>query len=928
MKSSYNYSKPINSHLIPGDPLYSQQWHFDLIGSIGRPKNGGSSVGVEAIWEDYRGQGIKVGIWDDGVQSHHPDLAINYNSQLQVSVEGTPNNGQPLTGEDGHGTSVAGLIGAAKNSSGVVGVSYESQLTGVRIFGGQDDINSNWERYLKTLDHLSQFDVTNHSYGGYPDFAVYGDVAKFAYASANGRDGLGTINVKSAGNSNIDGNGEGLDASRHTITVAATDINGQVTSYSTYGAHILVAAPAASVTTDLIGLGNGYDGLPDNNYTNNFGGTSAAGPVTAGVVALMLSANDQLGWRDVQNILVYSSTGAGSLYGGSTSNQNATWKWNDAADWNGGGLHYSEDYGYGIVNAYSAVRMAEVWSILYDASPLTSNNEAIVTTGNIIVNNPILDQKTLTYAFNVAQDISLEHVAMTINLTHSYFNDLKIKLISPTGTSYTLYDGSSGDGGTADFGLNYAFGIEGFRGEGSLGTWNLVIQDVARRDSGILNSINFMGYGSPQSNYDVYHYTEEIFDVITLNGQSSRINLSDLNGGLDWINLASVANDLDISLESGSASTLTGMTFLNIAQDGTLIENIAAGDGNDSIIANTADNVVFGGRGNDIMWGMAGNDTAIFRGQDADYVINFINGITSVTGLDGSDQLVGFEFIQFDNVLLNDPSGGVIPPDTSAPILMSSNPADNLVNVAINSNIVLTFDENIILGDGNIILTNGVGDVSLIAANDINQVTVNGKELTINPVENLNYKTNYYLTIGADAIGDESGNDFIINDPTTFNFSTESQLTIINGTNRGERLNGTNNDDLIRGLGGNDRINGFLGDDILDGGAGQDSIIFNTVLGINNSDILINFNTRDDTISLENAIFSNLTKTGTLNAVNFVSNAGGVAMDSNDYILYDSNSGHIFYDPDGNGNTSAMMFAQIDLDSVQGTLSQADFLII
>jgi subtilisin family serine protease len=78
-------------------------------------------------------------------------------------------------------------------------------------------------------------------------------------------------------------------------------------------------------------------------------GTSAATPVTTGVIALMLDAAPGLGWRDVQNILALSALsalsaqGAGSRYGGSNANENFSCEWNGAANWNGGRTHFSED---------------------------------------------------------------------------------------------------------------------------------------------------------------------------------------------------------------------------------------------------------------------------------------------------------------------------------------------------------------------------------------------------------------------------------------------------------------------------------------------------------------------------------------------------------------------------------------------------------
>ena len=90
--------------------------------------------------------------------------------------------------------------------------------------------------------------------------------------------------------------------------------------------------------------------------------------MVSGVVALMLDANAGLGWRDVQNILAASARHTGSDSGdlgaeAAHANENGEWFFNDAANWNGGGMHFSNDYGYGLVDAYAAVRMAEVWSL-------------------------------------------------------------------------------------------------------------------------------------------------------------------------------------------------------------------------------------------------------------------------------------------------------------------------------------------------------------------------------------------------------------------------------------------------------------------------------------------------------------------------------------------------------------------------------------
>ena len=802
----------------PSDPLFNQQWHLASIGRLGFAL-GTDFAGLERIWADFTGDGVKVGIWDDGVEASHWDLDGNYDASMQVTIDGTRNNGQPLTASDGHGTAVAGLIAAENNGVGGVGVAFDASITGIRIFGGADDINSNWSRYLKTLDYLGDFDVANHSYGGSPSFYVYGDVAKFEKSAEDGRGGLGTVNVKSAGNSNIDGNGEALDASRFTVTVGALDANGQVAYYSTYGAHLLVSAPAGSVTTDRLGNGNGYDGLLNGDYTNSFGGTSAASPITAGVVSLMLEANPGLGWRDVQNILSYSSVGTGSLYSGPATYENNSWKWTGADNWNGGGLHYSEDYGYGMVNAFNAVRMAEVWSA-FNPAPATSANEQSVTSGTVTANKAIVDLATLSFSFMVSQSIALEYVALTISLTHSYFTDLRMDLISPDGTQMSFYDGSSGDGTTADGNFSYTFGLDGYRGESSYGQWTVQIEDTYGADQGTLQSVKFTGYGSTISADNVYHYTDEVLTAQA--AQTGREVLTDSDGGVDWIDASAMYRNLVLNLTEGSTSTLAGTAFLTIAA-GTSIEHAIAGDGDDLITGNSLDNSIYGMRGDDTMDGGDGTDTAVFFGNLADYTITNSGGVVTVSGASGTDTLTNFEFLAFDDQTIETQFAGL---DVSAPLLTGSTPADNSSAVNLDADIVLTFNEAVKAGTGFIVIHNSNGNVwRSIDVTDTSQVSIVGKTVRINPSADLAFDSSYYVTVDAGAIRDSSENGFGgIAGSGALNFATRSQYNIITGDGGRNRLTGTNGDDLISGLGNNDRLAGGNGNDVLIGGDGNDRL--------------------------------------------------------------------------------------------------------
>ncbi len=801
----------------PSDPLLSTQWHLFNIGRLGFTQTD-SLDGLERVWADYRGRGVSIGIWDDGVQANHWDLAANYDASRQITVNGTPNTGQPTQASDSHGTAVAGLIGAADNGKGGVGVAPDARITGVKIFGGADDINAQWGRYVQTLDNLGKFAITNHSYGAVADYRVYSDTAKFEASLTNGRGGLGTINIKSAGNYNTDGNGIAVDASRATVTVAALTGDGQVASYSSYGAHILISAPAGSVTTDRLGTA-GYNTATGGDYTTGFGGTSAAAPVTTGVAALMLEANGKLGWRDVQAILAYSAQGTGSLVTGNTEFENSTWRTNGADSWNGGGLHYSNDYGFGMINAHAAVRMAEVWTMM-QRTAATSANEAKAATGTMAVNAAIDSNATVTYAFNVAGRVELEHVGLTLTLTHSDMTDLRIVLVSPEGTTITVFDGSSARANTADNGLTYTFGLEGFRGELSDGTWTLRVSDVASGDNGVLTSVGFTGYGSAETVNDVYHYTDEVLAALGRSGGEGRLVLADTDGGTDWIDAAPMWKNLSLDLRQGASSTLGGTVFVTIAT-GSEIENATGGDGDDTITGNAGDNMLVGMRGDDTLDGGAGTDTAWFFGLSSAYAMVEQGGwitITSLTGGYGVDVLTGMEFARFDD--------GVIDLRTAfhdevAPVVAGMTPAAGSGFVDPGANVVLTFSETVLAGSGAFTLTGSDGSVLTLAATDP-QVTVSGKTVTIDPVAPLATGISYTVTVGAGAVVDGAGN--AVAGWNSAGFDTRPAGNSLIGTNGANSLIGTAGVDVMQGLGGNDTLTGSGGDDILHGGAGSDTM--------------------------------------------------------------------------------------------------------
>jgi serralysin len=136
-------------------------------------------------------------------------------------------------------------------------------------------------------------------------------------------------------------------------------------------------------------------------------------------------------------------------------------------------------------------------------------------------------------------------------------------------------------------------------------------------------------------------------------------------------------------------------------------------------------------------------------------------------------------------------------------------------------------------------------------------------------------------------------------------------------------LTGNSSGNIVRGNNGNNVINGGDGDDELTGLAGQDSFLFNTALdAATNLDVITDFSVADDTILLDNAIFSAFAN-GPLAAERFV--VGPAAQDASDCIIYDSSTGALLYDADGTGSTAAIQFAELNAGFA---LTNLDFCIV
>lgn len=454
------------------DPLASMQWH--LTGT----HEGQATVHIDALGLDVSGHGVTVALIDDGLDIDHPDLR---DGVLDFNISYLPRG---LAFDDApHGTAAAGLIAARQgNGLGGRGVAPGANLVAYSVL--RAPAMANFADAL--LRDAHRVDVYNNSWGDFSGWGVplplhpYIEAALRA-GTRSGRGGKGAVYVFSAGNGAQAGwgglpadnvNWSGLVNNPWTVVVCAVDHQGRHAPYSERGATLTVCAPSSGaglgtatsagiVTTDVSGDRGYNDGRPggrdlaDNHSTQRFGGTSAAAPMVAGVVALVLEANPNLGWRDVKAILASSALRTDEAH----------------ADWsrNGAGLWVNHTYGFGLVQARAAVALAREWTNLPEPALITLSSERrvdISDNGNVASDS-----------LHINSDELVEFVEIEVDIpSHPRLSDLEIVLVAPSGTRSVLAELHHQQ--FEEFRLRqWRFGSARHLGERSAGEWRLELRD-------------------------------------------------------------------------------------------------------------------------------------------------------------------------------------------------------------------------------------------------------------------------------------------------------------------------------------------------------------------------------------------------------------------------------------------------------------------
>lgn len=469
-----------------------QQWHLAVATVNGTQIT--AHANVEAAHRLTLGQGVTIAVIDDGVDIDHPEFRSS--GKIIAPRDVTLRNDDPRpkdphpTYTDDHGTACAG-VACADGTQGASGVAPKARLIPIRLSSGLGS-QAEADAFKWAADNGA--DIISCSWG-----PVDGDwfdpndpyhrrttplpaSTRLAldYAIENGRGGKGCVILFAAGNGNESVDTDGYASYPKVMAVAACNDRGKRSVYSDFGKAIWCAFPSGDFghapfshpepltpgiwTTDRHGpqgynIGDPRKGDPAGNYTNSFSGTSSACPGAAGVAALVLSANPQLRWYEVRDVLRRSCDKIDSTNGAY-----------DADGW-------SKYYGYGRLNAEKAVRLAR---------PALKDSVTIVRN----FNRKLPDLKTVQVALDVSEAQLIDSLAVDLDILHSYIGDLVVKLIPPNASTSSIVLHNRVGGARRNIKQRFDVlsipALASFKGKSAQGRWILEVQDKQARDEGTL----------------------------------------------------------------------------------------------------------------------------------------------------------------------------------------------------------------------------------------------------------------------------------------------------------------------------------------------------------------------------------------------------------------------------------------------------------
>ncbi|MDD4871156.1 MAG: S8 family serine peptidase [Kiritimatiellae bacterium] len=377
-----NYRQKRQAKLLPSDSGFANQWYLHNTGQALCMTN--RDICAEKAWDITLGtSSVVVAVLDDGFDLSHTDLAANVFTNSGECGGGKESNGidddgngytndwrgwnfvdnnndpSPQLVDDNHGTVMAGLIAASINNGteGIAGIAGGCRFLPIRISGGSVT-SSDW---ADAIEYAAQFaDVIAISYRLSPDEIIY---SAFDYALVHGRVGKGCVICCAIGNNGVFRRYT-TDAATapEVITVGGSSGCDKRSWFSDYGSSLNLVCPAGGSgdggfadTSRLLATDrSGADGYSTDDYAWREG-TSCANALAAGVAALIISKYPSLSGLEVRRIL---ETSCDKIDAGA-------WPYNERG-WN-------EQYGFGRINAYTALTATQYLWDVYEPDDAASN---------------------------------------------------------------------------------------------------------------------------------------------------------------------------------------------------------------------------------------------------------------------------------------------------------------------------------------------------------------------------------------------------------------------------------------------------------------------------------------------------------------------------------------------------------------------------
>jgi serralysin len=406
------------------------------------------------------------------------------------------------------------------------------------------------------------------------------------------------------------------------------------------------------------------------------------------------------------------------------------------------------------------------------------------------------------------------------------------------------------------------------------------------------------------------------------------------------------------------------------AYDIVEVENVTTGDNNDSLFGSNASNILIGNGGNDRLNGSVGIDTTIGGlGDDIHVVDNAGDIVVEGIGQGTNDRvatsisftLAADDYIElfttdstagitnlsltgnaFSQTIIGNAGNNVLRSMTGAPDVLQGlggddvyrvfNAGDTITETAgngVNDRVITVISYTLGAGDNIELFTTdasaGLANLTL-TGNELSQTIIGNagnnvlRSMTGAPdvLQGLGGNDVYRVFNAGDAITETAGNG--VNDRviTVINYTLGAgdsiELFTTDATGGLANLNLIGNEivQTIQGNAGNNRIDGKAGSDSLRGNLGSDTFAFSTALGATNIDALVDFTAASDQVELDQSIFATIVQAaGTMLSGYFKANTTGVATDANDHIIYDTDSGQLYYDTNGNVAGGVTQFAQL-----------------